>query len=71
MTTQQVEDVIRTCHHADLVVDGGIGPDEDPELLGDGSHSPPVDQRVEDQLVATCAISALRDDNDVQQKLTI
>ena len=59
MTTQQVEDVIRTCHHADLVVDWSTRPDERPQLLSDGAQAPPVDEGVEDELIATLEIDEL------------
>lgn len=40
--------------HGDLVMHGGVGPEEHVQLLVDGALLPPVDDRVEDELVATC-----------------
>ncbi|KAG5652363.1 hypothetical protein H0H81_005265 [Sphagnurus paluster] len=39
-------------HHGDLVVDGGIRPKEEAELFGYRAHMPPVDEWVENELIA-------------------
>ena len=46
---------VHVSHHGDLVVHGCSGPQEDAQLLVDGSKAPPVDERVEDELVASCS----------------
>jgi len=43
-------------HHGDLVVHGSARPQENAKLLSDGAHAPPIDERVEYQLVASIRV---------------
>lgn len=35
-------------HHGHFVMNRSAGPEEKAKLLGDGSHMPPIDKRIED-----------------------
>jgi hypothetical protein len=41
------------CHHGDLIVNGGITPEEEPQLFGDRSHAPPSDEGIEQKLITS------------------
>jgi hypothetical protein len=40
-------------HHSDLVVDGGIRPEEEAQLFGDRSQPPPINEGIEEKLIAS------------------
>ena len=50
---------IRTRHHTDLVMHGCFGPYESSKLFTDRSSAPPVDERVEYNLITTYVVRLL------------